>query len=123
MQNKPTLGPIVIGVKNIEKALPFYVAVLEIEVEKQSPHYLLAHLNGAPIELEEYSENRFPNWEAHNVGTFKCVEIAVSDMDAFLEKVVEHGGTVITPSTPRPWGGFGAEISDPDGNIFPISQK
>jgi predicted enzyme related to lactoylglutathione lyase len=118
------LGPIVIGVQSIEKALPFYTAVFGIRVESRDDHYLSARLgDGTHIELEEDSPHRFPNWEKHNVGTYKNSEFTVTNMDSLLKTVVNHGGTVVTPKTPRPWGGFGAEISDLDGNIFLISSS
>ena len=122
MPPKPTLGPIVIGVNSIEKALPFYVNVFGIKVERQDDTYLSAHMeDGTHIEFEMENEHRFPNWKAHNVGTYKNREFQVADMAAFLEAVPANGGRIITPPPPRPWGGLGAEISDPDGNIFLIS--
>lgn len=119
---KIKLGPIVIGVNNIEKALPFYVNVFGIKVERQDESYVSAYMeDGTHIELEMENEHRFPNWKAHNVGTYKNSEFQVADMAAFLEVVTTHGGHIISPSTPRPWGGLAAEISDLDGNIFLIS--
>ena len=44
MPPKPTLGPIVIGVKSIEKALPFYSAVFGIKVYRQDARYFLSAL-------------------------------------------------------------------------------
>ena len=77
MPPKPTLGPIVIGVNSIEKALPFYVNVFGIKVERQDDTYLSAHMeDGTHIEFEMENEHRFPNWKAHNVGTYKNSEAA-----------------------------------------------
>lgn len=120
---KPRLGPIIIGVNNIEKVRNFYLSVFEIEVEKESNHYLSSRLNDTHIELEEDSENRFPNWKSHNVSTYKNSEFIVYDLETFLKKVSEYGGKVINGPMERPWGGINAEIADPDGNIFLISQE
>lgn len=123
MQNsRPKLGPIIIGVKDVPKALPFYVNVFGINVDRQDESYVSSYMeDGTHIELEAWTEHRFPNWTEHNVGTYKNSEFQVADMEAFLKTVTANGGHIITPSTPRPWGGLGAEISDPDGNMFLIS--
>lgn len=119
----PRLGPIIIGVNDIERAKIFYIAVFNIVVENQSNHYLSAYLNDTHIELEEDSEHRFPHWKKRNVGTYKCSEFIVPDMKLFLQKVQENGGKVLSEPVSRPWGGTNAEIADPDGNIFLISQE
>ncbi len=117
------LGPIIIGVRSIEKAKSFYVNVFGIEIKEQSENYLSAFLGDAHIEIEEDSPNRFPFWAERNIGTYKNSEFIVSNMQEFLEAVKSNGGTVVSEPVPRPWGGLGAEIADPDGNIFLISQK
>src|SRR3989338_9888461 len=61
--------------------------------------------DGTHIELEMENEQRFPNWKAHNVGTYKNSEFQVADMAAFLEAVTANGGRIITPSPPPPPGG------------------
>lgn len=120
----PKLGPIIIGTSSIEKAKKFYVPVFGITIEHEDAHYVSARgADGTHIELEENSEHRFSHWVEHNIGTYKNSEFQVSDIHAFVEKVVQHGGKIITQPTARPWGGFGAEIADLDGNIFLISQS
>src|SRR3989338_6738876 len=108
---------------DIEKAKEFYASVFEIEIHSQSEHYLSAYLNDALIELEEDSESRFSHWKKHNVGTYKNSEFIVADMNAFLQKVISFGGKIISHPIERPWGSINAEIADPDGNIFLISQS
>ena len=119
---KPKLGPIVIGVNSIDAVLDFYTNVFEIVVETRKPNYLAARLGDAEIEIEEDCAQRFPHWKERNVGTYKCAEFTVPDMAAFLQKVEKFGGKVVSPITSRPWGALAAEISDPDGNIFLLSQ-
>ena len=122
--NFPNLGPIIIGTSNIEKAKAFYTAVFGVTIDHESPHYVSARgVDGTQIELEEYSEHRFPNWKEHNIGTYKNSEFQVADIHSFLESVEKHGGRIITRAVSRPWGGFGAEIADPEGNMFLIAQK
>ena len=122
--NFPKLGPIIIGTANIEVAKKFYIAVFGLTIEREDSNYISAHgVDGTQIELEEDSENRFPNWKEHNIGTYKNSEFSVTDISAFLTTVVQNGGKIISAPVARPWGGFGAEFADPDGNIFLISQK
>ena len=120
---KVKLGPIIIGVKSIEKAKPFYLNVFGIEIQEQREHYLSATLGDAHIEIEENSPNRFPLWAERNIGTYKNSEFTVADMKEFLDAVRSNGGTVVSKPVARPWGGMNAEIADPDGNIFLISQE
>lgn len=122
--NFPTLGPIIIGTSDMERAKKFYIAVFGLVIENdESSHYVSARaVDGTHIELEGDSPHRFPDWVRHNVGTYKNSEFVVADIKLFLETVKRHGGRVVTELTPRLWGGFGAEIADPDGNIFLISQ-
>lgn len=120
----PNLGPIIIGTTDIEKAKKFYIAVFGITIESEDDNYVSARgVDGTHIELEEDSENRFPDWAKHNIGTYKNSEFQVEDIHKFLESVVDNGGKVVSKPVARPWGDTGAEFADLDGNIFLISQK
>jgi predicted enzyme related to lactoylglutathione lyase len=120
----PVLGPIIIGTSDIAKAKKFYVAVFGLIIESESDNYVSAHaVDGTRIELEEDSENRFPEWAKRNIGTYKNCEFHVADLASFLKNVAQHGGTIVSPATPRPWGDVNAEFSDSDGNIFLVSQR
>jgi predicted enzyme related to lactoylglutathione lyase len=122
--NFPVLGPIIIGTSDIAKSKKFYVAVFGIIVDSESANYVSAHtIDGARIELEEDSENRFPQWAARNIGTYKNCEFHVVDLISFLQSVVEHGGKVVSSPIARPWGDINAEFSDSDGNVFLVSQR
>jgi predicted enzyme related to lactoylglutathione lyase len=122
--NFPTLGPIIIGTSDIEKAKEFYTKVFGFKIETQSENYLSARgVDGIHIELEEDSDNRFPNWKDNNVGTYKNSEFSVQNIFSFFESVKENGGNIISEPVARTWGGYGGEIADLDGNIFLISQK
>lgn len=122
--NFPKLGPIIIGTSDIEKAKKFYTAVFGLTIESEDVNYISARgVDGTHIELEEDSENRFPHWAERNIGTYKNSEFQVADIVSFLQKVIDNGGKIVSKPTPRPWGDIGAEFSDPDNNIFLISQK
>ena len=119
LSNFPILGPIIIGTSDIARSKKFYVAVFGIAIDSESKNYVSAHtIDGARIELEEDSENRFPQWAARNIGTYKNCGFHVADLISFLKSVVEHGGKIA-----RPWGDSNAEFSDCDGNVFLVSQR
>ena len=120
----PKLGSIIIGTSDIEKAKKFYIEVFGITIESEDTHYISARgKDGTHIELEEDSQDRFPRWKERNVGTYKNSQFIVSDIHGFLELVEKNGGSIVSKPIARPWGDFGAEFADPDGNIFLISQK
>lgn len=119
----PRLGPIIIGTMDINKSRKFYENVFGIRIDEESENYLSAYMeDGTHIEIEEDSPERFPYWAERNVGTFKNSQFLVNDIDAFLEIVSMNGGKIVTSKTARKWGGYGAEFSDVDGNIFLIAQ-
>jgi predicted enzyme related to lactoylglutathione lyase len=122
--NFPTLGPIIIGTSNIARSKKFYLAVFGIVVDSESKNYVSAlTFDGTRIELEEDSENRFPQWATRNIGTYKSCEFHVADLILFLQSVVEHGGKIVSSPIARPWGDINAEFADCDGNIFLVSQR
>ncbi len=123
--NFPKLRSVIIGISNMERAKKFYISVFGIIIENdESSHYVSAHaVDGTHIELEGDSENRFTNWVKHNVGTYKNTEFVVSDINLFFDTVEKNGGKIVTKPVARPWGGFGGEIADTEGNILAISQK
>lgn len=122
--NYPSLGPIIIGTKNIEKAKEFYINVFGLSIEKETPVYISGHgVDGTHIELEADCKERFPNWAQNNIGTYKNSEFQVVDIFGFLDNVKLNGGKVVTEPVKLSWGGYGAEIQDLDGNMFLIAQK
>lgn len=123
MSNYPTLWAIIIGTKDAERAKQFYINVFWIIIEVEKPHYISAKMqDGTHIEIEEDSENRFPNREKHNIGTYKNSQFMVDDLEGFLEKVIKYWWSVVSSIKSKPrWST--AEIADPEGNMFLIGDK
>ena len=117
------LWTIIIGVESIEASREFYEKVFGFISREESPHYLAGYIGDILIEIEEDAAYRLPYWAEWNIGTYKNSEFIVDNMDEFLEQVVEFGGMVLTPPRCMPWWSINTEISDPDNNIFLISQK
>lgn len=85
-----TLGPIIIGVRSIEKSREFYEKVFGFIESESSNHYLAGHISGAFVEIEEDSPHRLPYWAEGNIGTYKNSEFYVDDIILFIEKVVRY---------------------------------
>jgi predicted enzyme related to lactoylglutathione lyase len=117
------LDSLIIGTKDIESAKLFYQNVFGFVIENQSPYYLSGHIWTTHVEIEEDAPYRFARWAEHNIWTYKNSEFLVSDISEFLWKVTAHGGSIISDTKTMPWWSINAEISDIDGNIFPIHQK
>ena len=49
--------------------------------------------------------------------------IDVSDVDEYIEKIKNAGGTVIVPKTTMPGIGYLAFFKDPQGNVFGIMKN
>jgi len=48
------------------------------------------------------------------------ITIDVPDVDEYLEKIRQHGGTVVSPKMTLPGIGYLAYFKDPQGNVFGI---
>jgi uncharacterized protein len=55
------------------------------------------------------------------VNAFVCT-IQVDDLDAFIGKVANAGGSIAVPKMPIPGVGWLAYVKDPEGNIFGMMQ-
>ncbi|HEY3294048.1 MAG TPA: VOC family protein [bacterium] len=49
--------------------------------------------------------------------------VSVDSVDAYLQKILSHGGSVAMPKMPIPGVGWIAYVKDTDGNIFGIEQN
>jgi predicted enzyme related to lactoylglutathione lyase len=49
------------------------------------------------------------------------ISVAVDDVDALLDRVVEFGGRVLGPPTDMPWGQRVVHLHDPDGNAVNLT--
>jgi len=123
MNNYPTLWAIIIWTKNKKLAKKFYSNVFWIDIEVEKENYISARLkDGTLIEIEENSENRFPNREKNNIWTYKNSQFMVDDLNDFLQKVVANWWSVISPIKQKPRGST-TEICDSEGNTFLIGES
>lgn len=104
--------------KNPDKAAEFYNSVFGWETTKWDgpmPYWLVQTgpddqpgINGAFMDAA--SNNRL------------TYVLDVDDVDTYVEKVKQHGGTVVMPKDVVPGIGYLAYFEDLDGNLFGVMQ-
>jgi predicted enzyme related to lactoylglutathione lyase len=60
---------------------------------------------------------------ATDPGQRMLISVAVDDVDALLDRVVELGGRVLGPPTDMPWGQRVVHVHDPDGNTVNLTHQ
>ena len=97
--------------KNPEKLIEFYTKVFGWKFEKWGPldYWVIKTGEGPGIDGGLGTEKN------PSVNT-----IDVTDVDEYLKKVKNAGGTEVTPKMTMPGIGYFAYFKDPQGNIFGI---
>ncbi len=120
---KVTLGSILIGVSDLNKARPFYENVLGFKFDEFRPPFASAMLGDIEFNIEENAPYRSADWAQKNIGGRKSCTFGVADIFAFLKDAVGQGAKVIKEPVKQEWGWYDAVISDMDGNEFVIEQE
>lgn len=105
-----------IFVTDWERAIRFYTETLGIPMNYRSDELGWAELDTGEGQLA--LERTAPDDKEGRamVGRFLGVSLAVDDIDATYEKLVDRGVEFLKPPTKQPWGGTLAHFRDPDGN-------
>lgn len=105
---------------NPERAIRFYSGVFGWEIDRWGgpADYWLARTgpDGTPGINGAISRMGAGNTRVVNT-------IGVPSVDAFLKKVVEHGGTMVAPKMAIPGVGYHALFSDTEGNLFGLMEE
>jgi predicted enzyme related to lactoylglutathione lyase len=117
-----------IDVDDLERAIAFYAALLDLEVGRRFgaggaelvggavPLYLLVKAAGTPASLATGERRRYGrHW------TPVHLDFVVADVDAAVAAALAAGATVDDPATTHRWGRI-ARLSDPFGNGFCLIQ-
>jgi predicted enzyme related to lactoylglutathione lyase len=108
--------------ENQERASKFYHEVFgwttnKVDVGGDAPYCMFT--TGKPevpgIDGAMMAEDHFNQKTINTVG--------VESVDAAIEKIVEHGGTVVAPKMEIPHTGFVAYCKDTEGVVFGIFQS
>ncbi len=119
---KVSFGAVLIGVRDILKSKPFYENVFDVVFDEVRPPFSSFSLNGIEFQIEENTPNRGEGWDKKYIGTPKGFCFETDNLEIFLEKVREQGGTH-TEVVEHPWGYREAHFTDLDGNDFIVEQE
>lgn len=119
---KVSFGAVLIGVRDILKSKPFYENVFAVTFNEVRPPFSSFTLNGIEFQLEENTPDRGLGWDKKYLGTPKGFCFETDNLEEFLGKVIENGGTH-TEVTEHSWGYREAHFTDMDGNDFIVEQE
>jgi uncharacterized protein len=108
-----------------QRAIRFYAAVFEWKFTEWGPDYSLVTTgpDGQPGINGGLLRRRGPAPQnGQPVNAFVCT-IDVPDLDDYLGRVEQNGGSIALPKMPVPGIGWLAYAKDPDGNIFGLMQS
>ncbi|UCF21137.1 MAG: VOC family protein [Gemmatimonadota bacterium] len=117
---------VTLGVRDLKRSIRFYETGIGLQRVPYEPETIaFFDLGGAQLAL-------FPRNElAEDAGVsgigegFRGVSLArflgsSQEVDAFLERAVQAGGTLTRKARPQPWGGYSGYFGDLDGHLWEI---
>jgi catechol 2,3-dioxygenase-like lactoylglutathione lyase family enzyme len=113
------IGYVIVGVKDLDKAVAFYRDVMGFELLFSEPsfHFASFQLGGQKFNLAAGSD------ETHGSGDRNTgIGFVVPDVDAAYEALAAKGVHFTLKPDKMPWGGYMGMFADPDGNIFYLDQ-
>ena len=114
-----------IQAENTERAIAFYRAMMGWEFNQwgTEPYWLIKTGEKGTMGIDGgLLPRRGPGpADMQAVNAFVCT-VDVTDLDAMIKKVGEHGGAIVVPKMPIPTMGWLAYAKDTEGNIFGMMQ-
>ena len=113
------IGYVIVGVKSLEAAVPFYRDTMGFELLFSEPefHFASFKVGDMMFSLAEGAE------ETHGTGDRNTgIGFAVADVDAAHAELSAQGVKFTMGPGKMPWGGYMAMFVDPDGNEFYLDQ-
>lgn len=122
---------ICIGVRDMAKSLAFYKGIgFKTYVSESRPPIVFFDNQGTKLELyllDELAKDINPdNPPFISMGGFYGITLAINmkteqEVDAFIETVVKHGGTIAKKPEKVFWGGYSGYFQDPDGYYWEVA--
>lgn len=109
-----------IFVTDWDRALRFYSETLEMRIATRSDAYHWAELDTGAAHLAIERLARDDPEHADLVGRFLGVSLAVDDVQATYERLIDRGVEFLEAPARMPWGGVLAHFRDPDGNVLTL---
>ena len=114
---------VLIGVRDILKSKPFYENVFGVTFDEVRPPFSNFYLNDIEFMVEEDAEGREEGWAGRYIGRNMGICIQTENIEEFLQKITEQGGSVVKDPIKKPWGTLEAKFADIDGNVFIVEQE
>ena len=114
------IGYVIVGVKDLERAIEFYRDVIGFEFVHAAPEFHFAEF--------KVGDRRFSlaggggGDGTHKVGGNTGIGFVVADVDAAYERLAANGVEFTMKPEKMPWGGYMGMFADPDGNVFYLDQ-
>lgn len=122
---------ICLGVRDMARSLAFYKGIGFQTYEKNdAPAIVFFNNQGTKLELypiDALAADINPENPPHlAIGEFSGITLACNmrseaEVDAFMEKVVENGGTLAKKPRRVFWGGYSGYFKDPDGYYWEVA--
>lgn len=104
-------------VDDLERSIGFYEKLGFTFGEPWEGFYAIGHLDGLELHLKEAPKNadvrRYRRDNEH-----LDAAAGVDGIEAFFQRCVANGVTILKPLVPTPWGTKDFYVEDPDGNII-----
>lgn len=113
------IGYVIVGVKSLEAAVPFYRDTMGFEflISEPEMHFASFKVGEMRFSLAEGAE------ETHGTGNRNTgIGFEVADLDAAHAELAAKGVRFTMGPGKMPWGGYMAIFVDPDGNEFYLDQ-
>lgn len=113
------IGYVIVGVKSLETAIPFYRDTLGFAFQFSEPemHFASFQVGEMMFSLAEGAE------ETHGTGNRNTgIGIMVPSVDEAYAELAAKGVRFTMGPGKMPWGGYMAMFVDPDGNEYYLDQ-
>jgi len=123
---------IALTVKDHERSIKFYCEGLGIEPaaiwNNDGGRALMLNMGNATLELfDERQAEVIDQLEAgERVSGQVRFALQVPDLKSAMERLLDHGATLVHPPVITPWGDYNVRLQDPDGmqvTLFQVSEK
>jgi len=131
--NHPVLElRVALTVADFERSIKFYCEGLGIEPaaiwNNGLGHALVLELGNASLEIfDEVQAETIDQIEAEQrISGQVRFALQVPDLKAAMERLIDHGATLIHPPLITPWGDYNVRLQDPDGmqiTLFQVPQQ
>jgi len=107
-------------VDDLERSISYYQKIGFTFGEPWEGFYAIGYLDGMELHLKEAPKNESERQHRRD-NEHLDASAGVDGIEAFYERCVVNGATIIKPLTATEWGTKGFYVADPDGYIIGFS--